>query len=189
MRALRRSGSGAVCMFHRERRWNDQGGPVDWVGTQARQAARAEPVAARRHGHVHRILHRAGDRLQQVKYIITLDSDTILGRDGARSLIATLAHPLNRAEADPETGQVRRGYGLLQPRTEIIPASANYSHFSRIFAGDIGLDLYTNAVSNVYQDLFRQRHLRWQRHLRHRRLRKQPGRTRAREYPAQSRPV
>ena len=46
------------------------------------------------------------------------------------------------------------GYGLLQPRTEIIPASVNYSRFSRIFAGDIGLDLYTHAVSNVYQDLF-----------------------------------
>ena len=42
----------------------------------------------------------------------------------------------------------------MQPRTEITPASANYSRFSRIFAGDIGLDLYTHAVSNVYQDLF-----------------------------------
>ena len=42
----------------------------------------------------------------------------------------------------------------MQPRTEITPTSANFSRFSRIFAGDIGLDLYTNAVSNVYQDLF-----------------------------------
>ena len=86
--------------------------------------------------------------------MITLDADTILGRDSARRLIATLAHPLNRAQADPRTGRVVHGYGLLQPRTEIIPASVNYSRFSRIFAGDIGLDLYSHAVSNVYQDLF-----------------------------------
>ena len=89
-----------------------------------------------------------------MKYVITLDADTILGRDSARQLIGTLAHPLNRAQADPRTGRVVHGYGLLQPRTEIVPASANYSRFSRIFAGDIGLDLYTHAVSNVYQDLF-----------------------------------
>ncbi|HSN75821.1 MAG TPA: cellobiose phosphorylase, partial [Anaerolineae bacterium] len=94
------------------------------------------------------------EQLRLVKYVITLDADTILGRDSARRLIATLAHPLNHAQADPRTGRVVHGYGLLQPRTEITPASANYSRFSRIFAGDVGLDLYTNAVSNVYQDLF-----------------------------------
>ena len=68
--------------------------------------------------------------------------------------MATLAHPLNRAEVDAATGRVVRGYGLLQPRTEVTPRSANASPFSRAFSGDIGLDLYTRAVSNVYQDLF-----------------------------------
>ena len=86
--------------------------------------------------------------------MITLDADTILGRDSARRLIGALAHPLNHAQADPRTGRVVHGYGLLQPRTEITPASANTSRFSRIYAGDIGLNLYTHAVSNVYQDLF-----------------------------------
>ena len=42
----------------------------------------------------------------------------------------------------------------MQPRTEINPLSINRSLFTRIYAGDTGLDLYTLAVSDVYQDLF-----------------------------------
>ena len=68
--------------------------------------------------------------------------------------MGTLAHPLNRAEFDAETGKVIAGYTVLQPRTEIKPTSANQSLFTRIFAGDRGIDLYTLAVSDVYQDLF-----------------------------------
>ena len=124
-----------------------------------------------------------------MKYVITLDADTILGRDGARRLIGTLAHPLNHAQADPRTGRVVHGYGLLQPRTEITPTSANYSRFSRIFAGDIGLDLYTNAVSNVYQDLFGSGIYIGKGIYDVDAFETQPGRPRAREYVAQPRSV
>ncbi|MCU0693001.1 MAG: carbohydrate-binding protein, partial [Polyangiaceae bacterium] len=145
---------GPFCMFHRERRWNDQ--ESQWIGWERKRGKLHELNRWLRGATDTSIVSSIGppEDLRGVKYIITLDSDTILGRDGARSLIATLAHPLNRAQADPRTGRVRGGYGLLQPRTEVTPSSANYSRFSRIFAGDIGLDLYTNAVSNVYQDLF-----------------------------------
>ncbi|MBE9508836.1 MAG: cellobiose phosphorylase, partial [Chloroflexi bacterium] len=94
------------------------------------------------------------DALPEIKYVITLDADTILPRDGARRLIATLAHPLNRAEFDAESGAVVAGYTVLQPRVEIRPASAGRSLFAQVFSGDAGLDLYTRAVSDVYQDLF-----------------------------------
>lgn len=94
------------------------------------------------------------DRLRRVRYVITLDADTQLEQGGAQALVATLAHPLNRAEFDPVTGAVAAGYTLLQPRAEITPTSANVSLFTHIFSGDTGLDLYTRAVSNVYQDLF-----------------------------------
>jgi cyclic beta-1,2-glucan synthetase len=145
---------GPFCMLHRQRLWNET--ENRWIGWERKRGKLHE---------LNRWLRGAADtsivswigpvaRLRRVKYVITLDSDTILGRDGAHGLIGTLAHPLNRAQAEPATGRVLRGYALLQPRTEITPTSANYSHFSRIFAGDIGLDLYTNAVSNVYQDLF-----------------------------------
>ncbi|NIV35746.1 MAG: hypothetical protein GWN58_41725, partial [Anaerolineae bacterium] len=94
------------------------------------------------------------DVLPRIRYVITLDADTALPRGSARRLIATLAHPLNRAQFDPESGLVTAGYTVLQPRTEIKPSSANRSPFSRAFSGDTGLDLYTRAVSDVYQDLF-----------------------------------
>ena len=104
---------------------------------------------------------REGDLsfLQHVRYVITLDADTILPRDAARELIAVLAHPLNRARLKPvgagECGEeVVSGYTILQPRTDINPLSSSASYFTRIFSGDTGLDLYTRAVSDVYQDLF-----------------------------------
>ncbi len=92
--------------------------------------------------------------LQCVRFVITLDADTILPRGAARRLVGSLAHPLNHAKFDDTTGQVFSGYTVLQPRMEIHPRSANYSWFTRIFAGDTGLDLYTRAVSDAYQDLF-----------------------------------
>ena len=92
--------------------------------------------------------------LQRVRFVITLDTDTILPRGAACRLAGTLAHPLNRAVFDDTTGQVVSGYTVLQPRMEIHPRSANHSWFTRFFAGDAGLDLYTLAVSDAYQDLF-----------------------------------
>jgi len=92
--------------------------------------------------------------LREIKYVITLDVDTIMPSQAAQRLVATLAHPLNRAEFDPHSGATVAGYTLLQPRMEITSTSANRSRFTRIFAEDVGLDLYTRAVSNVYQDLF-----------------------------------
>ncbi len=92
--------------------------------------------------------------LQRIRFVITLDADTILPRGAASRLAGTLAHPLNRAVFNDTTGQVVSGYTVLQPRMEIHPRSANHSWFTRFFAGDTGLDLYTLAVSDAYQDLF-----------------------------------
>ena len=89
-----------------------------------------------------------------VKYIITLDSDTILPMGMAKKMIGTMAHPLNRPVVDKKSGIVSDGYGIMQPRIEIEIESSNKSIFSQIFAGQGGLDTYTNAVSDVYQDLF-----------------------------------
>lgn len=89
-----------------------------------------------------------------VKYIITLDSDTILPIGMAKKMIGTMAHPLNRPIIDKQRGIVIDGYGIMQPRIEIEIESSNKSIFSQIFAGQGGLDPYTNAVSDVYQDLF-----------------------------------
>ncbi|HNY94987.1 MAG TPA: hypothetical protein PKJ88_09850, partial [Flexilinea sp.] len=92
--------------------------------------------------------------LQRTRFVITLDTDTVLPRGAACRLAGTLAHPLNRPIFDEKTGRVISGYTILQPRMEIHPRSANYSWFTRIYSGDTGLDLYTLAVSDAYQDLF-----------------------------------
>ena len=89
-----------------------------------------------------------------MRFVITLDSDTVLPRDAAVTLIGTMAHPLNRAEFDEQVGRVTRGYGIMQPRVSVSLASANGSRYAAIFAGHPGVDPYTTAVSDVYQDLF-----------------------------------
>src|SRR6202011_4673956 len=83
-----------------------------------------------------------------------VDSDPRLPRDAARRLIGVIAHPLNQPRFDPRLGRVTEGYGILQPRVSVTMASAAGSLFARIYAGHTGVDPYTTAVSDVYQDLF-----------------------------------
>src|SRR5258705_1067577 len=92
--------------------------------------------------------------LPQVRYCITLDSDTRLPRDAARQLIGMIEHPLNRPRFDPALRRVVEGYGILQPRVSVTMASAAGSLFARVYAGHTGIDPYTTAVSDTYQDLF-----------------------------------
>lgn len=92
--------------------------------------------------------------LPYIKYIITLDADTHLPMGTAKRLIGTLSHPMNKALLDKEKGIVVEGYGLLQPRIGVSVNSANSTLFTRIFAGQGGVDPYTTAVSDVYQDIF-----------------------------------
>ena len=85
---------------------------------------------------------------------MTLDVDTVLPKGALARLVGTLAHPLNRAEFDEVSGRVRTGYTVLQPRVEISPECGNRSLFARWFTGDTAIDIYSRAVSDVYQDLF-----------------------------------
>src|SRR5207237_3285229 len=96
----------------------------------------------------------AEDLLAQVRYIITLDSDTQLPRDAARRLIGAALHPLNQPRFDTSAERVVEGYGILQPRVSISLESASRSFFARVFSGNTGIDPYTTAASDVYQDLF-----------------------------------
>jgi cyclic beta-1,2-glucan synthetase len=140
--------------FHRARRWN----VADrvWMGWERKRGKLAD-FNAFLLGAADRAFELAeGDLpwLEGVRYVITLDSDTVLPRDAGTALIGTIAHPLNRARFDAEVGRVVRGYGILQPRVSVSLASANSSRFAAIFAGHPGVDPYTTAVSDVYQDLF-----------------------------------
>lgn len=92
--------------------------------------------------------------LASIKYVITLDADTQLPRDAARKLIGTGLHPLNQPVFDANVGRVVEGYGILQPRIGVSLESSTRSIFAKTFSGYIGIDPYTTAVSEVYQDLF-----------------------------------
>jgi len=158
IRALNRryaaDSSGPFYLFHRRRLWNP--GEEQWMGWERKRGKLREFNRLLRGGDETSFIVKLGDLdvLSEIRYVITLDADTVLPRESARRLVATLAHPLNRAQFDPDSDQVTAGYTVLQPRTEIKPSCANRSPFSRIFSGDAGLDLYTRAVSDVYQDLF-----------------------------------
>lgn len=90
----------------------------------------------------------------KIKYIITLDADTKMPLESARKLIGTIGHPLNAAVVDRERNIVIEGYGIIQPRIDVDIESSNKSIFTRIYAGQGGIDPYTTAVSDIYQDLF-----------------------------------
>src|ERR1700731_3738705 len=100
---------------------------------------------------------RAPEIVQGVRYVITLDADTRLPRGAVARFVGTMAHALNRPQFSPVDGRVMDGHGLVQPRiTPSLPTNREGSLFQRIFSGPSGIDPYASAVSDVYQDLFRE---------------------------------
>lgn len=95
-----------------------------------------------------------GKEIPNIKYIITLDADTKLVLNSAKELIGAMAHILNTPEIDKKRNIVKKGYGIIQPRIGIDIESSNKTLFTKIFAGNGGVDFYSNAISDLYQDNF-----------------------------------
>ncbi|MGH9328548.1 MAG: glucoamylase family protein [Terriglobia bacterium] len=146
-------GNGSFFLFHRHRVYNPSEGA--WMGWERKRGKLLDLNNLLRHN-FDSFPVKIGDLnvLPRVRYVITLDSDTKLPRDTAQQLVGTLAHPLNRAIIDPETNTVVKGYGILQPRVGISVQSVARSRLASIYSGQTGFDLYTHAVSDVYQDVF-----------------------------------
>ncbi len=90
-----------------------------------------------------------------IQYIVTLDSDTGLPPTALRELVSIAAHPLNTPHIDLASRQITGGYGILQPRVvTLLPQLKERSLFHAMFAGQCGIDPYSNGTSDVYQDLF-----------------------------------
>lgn len=143
-------------LFHRPRRWN--AGEAMWMGYERKRGKLMEFNARLRGGarNCFSLIVGTTSILPSIKYVITLDTDTQLPRDAARQLVGTMAHPLNWPRFDSESGIVAEGYSILQPRVSVSLPSARRSWFVRLFAGDAGIDPYTRAVSDVYQDIFQE---------------------------------
>ncbi|HSD33126.1 MAG TPA: glucoamylase family protein, partial [Gemmatimonadales bacterium] len=141
-------------LLHRTRQWN--AGEGSWIGWE-RKRGKLEEFNRLLRGATDTSYHvHVGDPdvLPSIRYCITLDSDTRLPLHAARKLIGIIAHPLNRPVFDPRLRRVTGGYGILQPRVSVTMASAAGSLFARVYAGHTGVDPYTTAVSDTYQDLF-----------------------------------
>ncbi|RPH98457.1 MAG: cyclic beta 1-2 glucan synthetase [Lysobacterales bacterium] len=149
-----RHGCNAFFLFHRPRRWNPQ--ERLWMGYERKRGKLADLNALLRDGATDRFATIVGDTtlLSSVRYVITLDTDTQLPRDAARELVGTLAHPLNRAHYDTDRQVVTAGYGILQPRVAVSLPGASRSRYAWLHGEDAGIDPYTQAVSDVYQDWF-----------------------------------
>lgn len=148
-----RENKGRLFHFHRQRKYN----PAEqlWMGWERKRGKLLD---------FNRFLLNQDDQfpvktgdtsfLKNIRYVITLDLDTQLPPGAGHKLVGTLAHPLNRAVIDPDKNIVVEGYGILQPRVDISVKSASRSRFASLLSGDTGFDIYTRAVSDVYQDLF-----------------------------------
>lgn len=143
-------------LFHRRRLWNQS--ENKWIGWERKRGKLSEfNKLLRGATDTTYIMATASQELcSKIKYVITLDSDTELPRGSAKKLISTIMHPLNQPIIDPSTQLVKFGYGLLQPRISISATSAQKTFFAKISSGNTGLDPYTTAVSDIYQDFFRE---------------------------------
>jgi cyclic beta-1,2-glucan synthetase len=153
----RRHGAGRedrFYLFHRARRFN--AGEGAWMGWERKRGKIEEFTRLLRGARDTSYDVQIGDLsvLPSVRFLITLDRDTRLPRDAARALIGIAAHPLNRPRFDVAEQRVTEGYGILQPRVSVTYESASGSLFARVYAGHTGVDPYTTAVSDTYQDLF-----------------------------------
>ena len=93
-------------------------------------------------------------KIENLKYVITLDADTDLILESAFQLVGAMAHILNKPIIDEKKNIVVDGYGIIQPRVGINLDISYKNLFTKIFAGSGGIDSYTNAISDTYQDNF-----------------------------------
>ena len=142
-------------LLHRRRIWDEAEGV--WMGWERKRGKLHE---------LNRLLRGATDTTfiasdqhppavpEGVRYVITLDADTRIPRGAAKRMVGKMAHPLNAPRFDKQCGRVVEGHAVLQPRiTASLPTRREGSVFQRVFSSTRGMDPYTFAVSDVYQDL------------------------------------
>jgi len=146
--------SGLFTLLHRESQFNESQGV--WMGYERKRGklsalnhwlrGQATPFTT--------ITGATQAQLSVVKYVITLDSDTVLPRATAHQLVSSMAHPLNHPVYDAEVGRVVEGYAILQPRlAEEIPRYGQ-GKYAALSSSTPGNDPYSSMSSDIYQDLF-----------------------------------
>ena len=143
-------------LLHRERTWSNS--EQRWMGWERKRGkleqllgVLAEPAADSPFMDLGAHSHPMAGTL----YVVTLDSDTVLPPGSLRALVGVAAHPLNQPCVDVPRRRVLSGYAILQPRiTTPLPSPQTATPFHWFFGGQSGIDSYSAATSEVYQDVF-----------------------------------
>lgn len=143
-------------IFIRKRIFNPSEGK--WMGYERKRGAIVEfnNLITKSSSTSYSVVSGDINNLKDIKYIITLDADTIMPIGAASRLIGTISHPLNAAEYDEDKNIVIDGYGIIQPRIGINIESIGKSKFTCIFANSAGIDPYSSAMSDIYQNIFKE---------------------------------
>jgi hypothetical protein len=141
-------------LFHRPRKWNPKENV--WMGYERKRGKLSELNSLLRGNSKDAFSLIIGDQsvFQTIKYVITLDADTQLPLGSAWKLVGTMAHPLNQPWYNEKKKRVTKGYGILQPRVAVSLPDTTGSLYARMHGNEPGIDPYTRASSDVYQDLF-----------------------------------
>ena len=150
-----RYGGERFFLFHRDRTWSESEQKfIGWERKRGKIEELNRLIDGTRPEDAARLVYVGDpDHLSNVRFVITLDSDTQLPLGTARRMIETLAHPLNRPRFDAAGRILAGSYTIIQPRVSPSLPSTSASPFSRLFADAVGIDPYTKAVSDVNQDL------------------------------------
>ena len=144
-------------LLHRDRRFSHS--EQRWIGWERKRGKLEQLVAVLAQGtqdndpflDLGAESRIAGD----TRYVVTLDGDTELPPGQLRALVGVAAHPRNEPRLSRDGKRVASGWGILQPRVMTpLPAPKQFTLFHWLFAGRCGIDPYSAATSEVYQDLF-----------------------------------
>ncbi len=146
--------NGLFFLFHRPRKYNAK--EKVWMGYERKRGKLAEMNALIRGKGREKFSLIVGDSAiyERIKYVITLDTDTQLPKDAAWKITGTMAHPMNHPFFSERKQRVAEGYGILQPRVAVSLPSNDSTTFARMHGNEPGIDPYTRAISDVYQDIF-----------------------------------
>ena len=140
--------------LYRERIWNSQESSyIGWERKRGLLSTFNKYIKNKQENYfLENTIEREKNNLPNVKYIITLDSDTNLNLNSASKLIGAMSHILNLPVI--KNYKVIDGYGIMQPRIGMDLSLSQKTYFIELYSMKGGIDCYTNAISDIYQDYF-----------------------------------
>ncbi|MBC7435495.1 MAG: carbohydrate-binding protein, partial [Bdellovibrionales bacterium] len=148
-------GAPRFILLHREREFSDT--EQCWIGWERKRGKLELLISELAKGPAGAFIE-LGDASRvaaPTPYLLTLDSDTQLPPGRLREITGVAAHPHNQPRLSADGLSVESGWGILQPRVATpLPAPRDFTLYHWLFAGQCGIDPYSAASSEVYQDLF-----------------------------------